>query len=203
MIERAQDTERQERGDARTQAAAVAPSAPPSAAQRVLALQREAGNAAVARMLSRQGTIEAPAAAAPQPAPAAPNWATPVTAQATAVATRTRLRSQLLPYMVNHSDPVVKNTAELFTGATPLLTLDAITKRSDSAVVVANPANPAWVTARAHDAYFTGVTQAPGNVLFAEPNMSGTLVGTTMFLRGHDSGGNLFTLEYMAGVVTH
>jgi hypothetical protein len=211
VSDRVRETDRPGRGE-RTRAKAAAadvgpraagPAALPSAARTVLALQREIGNAAVTRMLARQAPTEAAAANAAQPAPAAPDWSTPLTAQATATATRTRLRTQLLPYMTGHRDPLVRNTAELFTGPNPLLTLDAITKRSDSAAQVALPTTPAWATARPHDAYFTGVTMAAGNVLFAEPTMTGTLLGTTMYLRGHNAGGQLLTLEYMAGVVTH
>jgi len=167
----------------------------------VLALQRAAGNAAVRGILARQSATAAPPAATAAPANAAPDWSSQANAQATAQATRTRLITQLLPFMVTHSDQVVRNTAELFTGATPLLTMDAITKRSDSATQVAKPGLPAWVTARAHDAYFTGVTM--NNVTYSEPNMIGTLTGTTMYVRGHDSSGNLLSMDEMAGVVTH
>ncbi|MGZ4274033.1 MAG: hypothetical protein ACXVRP_09765 [Solirubrobacteraceae bacterium] len=167
----------------------------------VLALQRAAGNAALTGVLARQAGTVAPPGATAAPTNVAPDWTTQANAQATAQATRTRLITQLLPYMVTHSDQVVRNTAELFMGASPLLTMDAITKRSDSAVQVAKPGLPAWVTARAHDAFFTGV--AMNNVVFHEPNMIGTLTGTTMYVRGHDSGGNLLSMDEMAGVVTH
>ena len=136
----------------------------------VLALQRAAGNAAVTGVLARQagasGTVAPPAATA-APTNTAPDWSTQAKAQATAQATRTRLTTQLVPYMVTHSDPVVRNTAELFSGSAPLLAMDAITKRSDSALQVAAPGLPAWVTARAHDAFFTGV--AMNNVVFPSP----------------------------------
>lgn len=167
----------------------------------VLALQRAAGNAAVTGVLSRQSATAAPPAATAAPTNTVPDWSTQANAQATALATRTRLLTQLLPFMVTHSDQVVRNTAELFTGAAPLLTMDAITKRSDSAVQVAKPGLPPWVTARAHDAYFTGVTM--NNVMYSEPNMIGTLTGKTMYVRGHDAGGNLLSMDEMAGVVTH
>jgi hypothetical protein len=170
----------------------------------VLALQRAAGNAAVTGVLARQAGASAtvaPPAATAAPTNTAPDWSTQAKAQATAQATRTRLTTQLVPYMVTHSDPVVRNTAELFSGSAPLLAMDAITKRSDSALQVAAPGLPAWVTARAHDAFFTGV--AMNNVVFHEPNMIGTLTGTTMYVRGHDSAGRLLSMDEMAGVVTH
>lgn len=167
----------------------------------VLALQRAAGNAAVRGVLARQAGTVAPPGATAAPANAGPDWSTQANAQATAQATRTLLITQLLPYMATHSDQVVRNTADLFTGVAPLLTMDAITKRSDSAVRVAKPGLPAWVTARAHDAFFTGVTMS--NVVFHEPNMIGTLTGTTMYVRGHDSAGKLLSMDEMAGVVTH
>ncbi len=170
-------------------------------AETVLALQRAAGNAAVQRALARQaGTVASPGATV-APTNTGPDWSTPATAQATAQATRTRLITQLLPYMVTHTDQVVRNTADLFTGVTPLLTMDAITKRSDSAVQVAKPGLPAWVTARSHDAFFTGVTMS--NVVFHEPTMIGTLTGTTMYVRGHDAAGKPLSMDEMAGVVTH
>jgi hypothetical protein len=167
----------------------------------VLALQRAAGNAAVGGVLARQAGTVAPPGATAAPANAGPDWSTQANAQATAQATRTLLLTQLLPFMVTHSDQVVRNTAELFTGAAPLLTMDAITKRSDSAVQVAKPGVPAWVTAAPHDAFFTGVTM--NNIDFHQPNMIGTLTGTTMYVRGHDSAGQLLSMDEMAGVVTH
>jgi hypothetical protein len=187
-----------ERKPARPAAARpVERSASPVGPEAVLALQRYAGNAAVARLLARQG---APAATA---APAHADWSNPANAQTTAAATRARLLTQLLPFMAAHRDPIVRNTAELFTGTTPLLTMDAITKRPDSALQVAKPTNPAWVTARPHDAYFYGTTIAPANVHFMEPNMIGTLKGTVMYVRGHDSSGDPQSLDEIAGVVTH
>jgi hypothetical protein len=171
----------------------------------LLALQRGAGNAAVAQLLARQATATAATAppAAATAAPAHADWSSPANAQATAAATRNRLLTQLLPFMASHKDPIVRNTAELFTGTTPLLTMDAITKRPDSALQVAKPTNPAWVTARPHDAYFYGTTITPPNVHFMEPNMIGTLKGTVMYVRGHDASGDPESLDKMAGVVTH
>lgn len=151
----------------------------------VLALQRMVGNQAVGRILARlQAT-----------------WNTQANAQATAAATRSRLQTDLLPYMQNHSRQIVKNTAELFTGATPLLTMDAITKRSDSPAQVASPTAPAWVTAARHDAFFRGATM--NNVHYHSKNMIGTIDGTTMYVRGHNSSGDLESLEDMANTVVH
>jgi len=151
----------------------------------VLALQRTVGNRAVGRILARLRA----------------DWSTQANAQATAVATRTRLRTTLLPYMTSHSRKIVRNTAELFTGASPLLTMDAITKRSDSAAQVASPTAPAWVTPARHDAFFVGTTM--NNVDFHQKAMIGTLSGTTMYVRGHDSSGELASLEDMANTVVH
>ena len=88
----------------------------------VLALQRAAGNRAVGRVLARRE-----------------RWGTQAEAQATAHATRTLLTAQLLPYMQRHGRPIVRNTAELFTGASPLLTMGATTKRSDSGAAAGQP----------------------------------------------------------------
>jgi hypothetical protein len=150
----------------------------------VLALQRAAGNRAVGRLLARRES-----------------WATPAQAQATATATRTRLRTQLLPYMQRHGRQIVRNTAELFTGTNPLLTMDAITKRSDSQAQVASPTAPGFVTPALYDAFFTGVTM--NNVDYHQKRMIGTLSGTTMFVRGHDADGDLESLEDMANTVVH
>ncbi|MGZ4245152.1 MAG: hypothetical protein ACXVSE_12760 [Solirubrobacteraceae bacterium] len=79
----------------------------------VLALQRAAGNAALTGVLARQAGTVAPPGATAAPTNVAPDWTTQANAQATAQATRTRLITQLLPYMVTHSDQVVRNTAEL------------------------------------------------------------------------------------------
>jgi hypothetical protein len=184
----------------RTAARPVARPAPAVGPEAVLALQRGAGNAAVARLLARQGATASPAAAATA-TPAHADWSSPANAQTTAAATRTRLLTQLLPFMTSHRDPIVRNTAELFTGPTPLLTMDAITKRPDSALQVAKPTNPAWVTANPHDAYFTGTTIT--NVHFMQPNMIGTILGSTMYVRGHDAAGDPQSLDELAGVVTH
>lgn len=151
----------------------------------VLGLQRAAGNRAVGRVLARLRA----------------DWSTQANAQATAVATRTRLQTALIPYMQRHSRKIVRNTAELFTGATPLLTMDSITKRSDSAAQVANPKKPAWVTALRDDAFFVGQTM--NNVHFHQKGMIGTLSGTTMYVRGHDMSGDLESLEDMANTVVH
>jgi hypothetical protein len=149
------------------------------------ALQRTAGNRAVGRILARLRA----------------DWSTQANAQATAVATRTRLQTSLLPHMSNHSRKIVRNTAELFTGTSPLLTMDAITQRSDSAAQVASPTAPAWVTPARYDAFFTGATM--NNVDFHQKGMIGTLSGTTMYVRGHDSSGELESLEDMANTVVH
>jgi len=157
----------------------------------VLRLQRLIGNRAVGRMLSRR---EAEATATP-----APDWSTQAKAEATAKATRRRLRTDLVAHMQAHASQTVRNTAELFTGTPSMLTLDAITKRSDSAAKVA--AAPSWVDATLYDAFFAGVTM--DNQDFHQKGMIGTLSGSVMYLRGHDSGGNPMSLDDMADTVVH
>jgi hypothetical protein len=151
----------------------------------VLALQRAVGNRAVGRILAR---LQA-------------SWSTQASAQATAAATRTRLQTALISFMQNHSRRIVRNTAELFTGTSPLLTLDAITKRSDSSVQVASPTAPAWVTPGRDAAFFRGATMT--NVHYHDKDMIGTLDGTTMYVRGHTDSGTLEPLEDMANTVVH
>jgi hypothetical protein len=151
----------------------------------LLMLQRAVGNQAVGRILARLRA----------------RWSTQAEAQATATATRTRLRTELLTFMARHSRRIVRNTAELFTGASPLLTLDATTKRSDSPAQLASPTAPAWVNPARHDAFFRGTTM--NNVHFHQKGMIGTLSGTTMYVRGHSQSGRLESLGDMADTVVH
>jgi hypothetical protein len=174
----------------RTAAAAVGAHATHQQAE-ILRLQRLAGNRTVGRLLSRR---EAEATATP-----APDWSTQAKAEATAKETRRRLRTELIAHMQAHSSQIVRNTAELFTGTPPMLTLDAITKRSDSAAKVA--AGPSWADPTLYDAFFTGV--AMDNEGFHQKNMIGTLDGTVMYLRGHDSTGSPMQLDDMADTVVH
>jgi hypothetical protein len=152
---------------------------------------RLGGNRAVGRLLARR---EAEATGA-----AAPDWSTQAKAEATAKATRTRLRTELLPHMQSHAKLVIRNTAELFAGNPPLLTLDATTKRSDSDTSFGSA--PSWADPTLYDAFFRGVTM--DNVHFHQKGMIGTLSGSVMYLRGHDSGGTPMTLESMANTVAH
>ena len=128
-----------------------------------------------------------------------PDWSTQDKAEATAKATRTRLRGELLPHMVGHANALVRNTAEFFSGASPLLKLDAITKRSDSDAKMAKP--PAGYDATLYDAFFLGTSM--DNVDYHQKAMTGTLSGTTMYLRGHDMTGAVESLDTMAFAVTH
>jgi hypothetical protein len=157
----------------------------------LLHLQRLIGNRAVGRMLARR---EAEATATP-----APDWSTQAKAEATAKATRRRLRTDLIAHMQSHASQSVRNTAELFTGNPPMLTLDATTKRSDSPAQVA--AAPSWVDQTLYDAFFRGV--AMDNVHFHQSGMIGTLSGSVMYLRGHDSAGTEMGLDEMADTVVH
>jgi hypothetical protein len=153
----------------------------------VLDLQRSAGNAAVARLL-----------APPDPAPA---WTTQAEAEATAATTRKRLYGELIPHMQKSKHTIEMNTVELFTGASPMLTLEPITKRSDSDAEVKKPGVPGWVDPKLHDAFFTGLTM--NNTKYHDKDMAGTLSGTVMLLRGHNSAGKLLSLDTMASHTAH
>jgi hypothetical protein len=128
-----------------------------------------------------------------------PDWSTQDKAEATAKATQTRLRSELLPHMVGHANALVRNTSEFFSGPSPLLKLDAITKRSDSDAKMAKP--PAGYDATLYDAFFLGTSM--DNIDYHQKAMTGTLSGTTMYLRGHDMTGTVESLDTMAFAVTH
>jgi hypothetical protein len=180
-------------------ARAPRPAAPRrGAAESVLELQQRAGNRAVGRMLARAGTGTAPA---PAPAFVYPDWSTKDNAEATARATQKRLRTELLPHMVAHANPIVRNTAELFTGPSPLLKLDAITKRSDSDTKFADLDPPGWADPTLYAALFYGTKM--DNSQFHLKDMDGTLVGETMYLRGHTSAGTIEGLDDMASTVAH
>jgi hypothetical protein len=179
-----------ETGSARPAAPAFSAPATREGAE-LLRLQRLIGNRAVGRVLSRR---EAEATAAP-----APDWSTQAKAEATAKETRKRLRGDLIRHMQAHSSLIVRNTAELFTGTPSLLTLDATTKRSDSATVISK--GPSWADPTLYDAFFRGVTM--DNVHYHQKGMIGTLSGSVMYLRGHDSTGNPMSLDEMADTVVH
>jgi hypothetical protein len=165
--------------------AVAAPERPRAEAPKLLTLQRQVGNRAVGRILARLVPT--------------PDWSTKDKAEATATATRTRLRTELLPHMVAHAEPMVRNTAEFFSGPRPLLTLDAITKRSDSPALMAKA--PSGYDPTLYDAFFLGT--AMDNIDYHQTGMVGTLTGTTMYLRGHDSAGTVETLDSMASSVVH
>jgi hypothetical protein len=149
-------------------------------APRLLTLQRQAGNRAVGRILARLV--------------ATPDWSTKDKAEETAKATRNRLRTELLPHMVGHANELVRNTAEFFSGPKPLLTLDAITKRSDSDEKMRKP--PAGFDATLYDVFFLGTSM--DNDDYHQKAMTGTLSGNTMYLRGHDMNGTVQDLDTMA-----
>jgi hypothetical protein len=163
----------------------AAPERPRAEAPRLLQLQRQAGNRAVGRILAR---LVDP-----------PDTTTKDKAEATARATRTRLRTELLPHMVGHANALVRNTAEFFSGAEPLLTLDAITKRSDSDEKMRKP--PAGFDPNLYDVFFLGTSM--DNDDYHQKAMTGTLSGTTMYLRGHDMSLNVQDLDTMAYSVVH
>jgi hypothetical protein len=152
---------------------------------RLIELQRRAGNRAVGRILAR---LIAP-----------PDWSTKDKAEATAKATDTRLRNELLPLMVAHAEPVIRNTAEFFTGPNPLLKLTPITKRSDSDALMAKA--PSGYDPTLYDAFFTGTTM--DNVVYHQKAMAGTLTGSTMLLRGHDMNANVLATDTMASHTAH
>ena len=180
MSERVLDQAEQEA----TQAAPWQPAAPAPAHAVALELQRKAGNRAVAQMLARRES-----------------WGTQAQAEATAARTDARLRNDILPYMARHSRRIVRNTAELFTGSTPLLTLSAITKRSDSAALIGAPTAPAWANPAQYDVFFTGTTM--NNTWYTTKNMIGTITGTVMYVRGHFASGEVQSLEGMAETIVH
>jgi hypothetical protein len=163
----------------------------PNAHAEIVRVSRLGGNRAVGRLLARR---EAEATGT-----AAPDWSTQPKAEATAKATRTRLRTELIPHMQSHAKQVIRNTADLFTGSPPLLTLDATTKRSDSATSFGGA--PSWADPTLYDVFFRGVTM--DNKHYHQKGMVGTLSGSVMYLRGHDSAGTLMGLESMANTVAH
>jgi hypothetical protein len=165
--------------------AVAAPERARAEAPKLLRLQRQVGNRAVGRILARLVPT--------------PDWSTKDKAEATARATETRLRNELLPLMVGHSEAVVRNTAEFFTGPNPLLKLTPITKRSDSDALMAKA--PAGYDPTLYDAFFTGTTM--DNVVYHQKAMAGTLTGTTMLLRGHDMNANVLTTDTMASHTAH
>jgi hypothetical protein len=174
-----------------------APRRAPAPSDTVLALQRTAGNRAVGRLLAR--TTASPPA--PVPAFTYPDWSTKANAEATAQATQKRLRTELLPHMLSHTDPVVRNTAEFFSGPTPLLTLDAMTKRSDSDTDFAKLDPPGWADPTLYAAMFFGTTM--NNTEFHLKDSVGTLTDGTMYLRGHTAAGTIESLDDMASSVCH
>jgi hypothetical protein len=100
---------------------------------------------------------------------------------------------------VGHANARVRNTAEFFSGAAPLLTLDAITKRSDSDAKMRKP--PAGYDPNLYDVFFLGTSM--DNDDYHQKAMTGTLSGTTMYLRGHDMSLNVQDLDTMAYSVVH
>jgi hypothetical protein len=168
--------------------ASAAPAGPERAraeAPKLIQLQRQAGNRAVGRILARLVPT--------------PDWSTQDKAEATAKATETRLKNELLPHMVAHAEPVVRNTAEFFSGPNPLLKLAPITKRSDSDALMAKA--PSGYDPTLYDAFFTGTSM--NNVDYHQKAMAGTLDGSTMYLRGHDLNGTVLSLDTMAAHTAH
>ena len=158
----------------------------------VRAVQRLAGNRAAQVVVQRASPVVQRAAA---------SWGTQAAAEATAAATRVRLGAPLLQHMSRHPQRTVRNTAELLGGSAPVVTLDAVTKRSDSASLVAGPTAPSWVSPATHDAYFWGPTMT--NVHFHTKDMIGTLRGSTLYIRGHDRSGALQSLDEMSDTAVH
>jgi hypothetical protein len=128
-----------------------------------------------------------------------PDWSTKDKAEETAKDTRKRLYDELLPHMAAHADPIIRNTAEFFSGAKPLLKLDAITKRADSDAQMAKA--PSGYDPTLYDAFFKGTSM--DNVTYSQKAMAGTLSGATMYLRGHNSSGTVFDLDTMAAFTAH
>lgn len=162
-------------------------------------LQRGAGNAAVARLIARNGTDTATAEQAPAPGPAA----TPgqIAAQeAIAVATRAKLEL-LKPHMLSHSNPTARNTGAMCAPPGPKIKLESITKRADSTLEVQKLG--AGFPPAVYAAFFTGPVH--DNVRVHQRGMIGTLDDTTgtMYVRLHDDGGTARSLEEMTSTVVH
>jgi hypothetical protein len=186
----------------------------PATPRSVLALQRQAGNAAVGRLLQRHEDDAATAVAEPEagPAPAAPAApAAPGQAAAEAIAVETVTRiDKAIDEMAKATDnPTVSNTAALLRGPTPRVRFTPMTPRSDSEAIR---------TARGQAAgsvvyFFTGTTQpplgaAPANppagTLEKRPNVMGTISGDNLvIIRGRDAGGTWRTEEDIKGTLVH
>jgi hypothetical protein len=162
----------------------------PGAHAEVLALQRGAGNRAVAGLLGRQG------------APAVPAAGTPAAAEAEALRTLGLLRDTY-HLMLRSPDVRIHNTALLMDppGERPQggkVRAKAMTQRSDSATLVAargeNPATTAY--------YFYGGQQ--DNEHSFGPNTMGTTEGDgTVVIRGRNSAGVSETSDGIINSLVH
>jgi hypothetical protein len=201
MRERARGRRDAERPDEarREQPAPVPPLA------RVLALQRSAGNRAVAGMLTRHGDHgdhdHAPEAGG-GPATGTPPVLTPAVQEAEALATWGLLRS-VHQQMLNHTDVRIRNTGQMLDPPAERpqggrMSVKPMTLRSDSARLVAdrggNPAQDAY--------YFYGSRQ--DNEHRHGPRTIGTIEGeSTVLVRGKLAGGTWQTHENIMGTLVH
>lgn len=185
---------------------ALDPGTPPGRAEpspaggpagRVLRMQRLAGNTATRSWLSDSGAPMLQRQAPPAPAVAA--------AIADAVRTQNRMTT-VLQNMLSSRNATARNTAQLYTGASPRRTWTPMTRRSDSAAIAAQLG-----TTGTREYFFTGVTQpawTPGSLLPAgtktfEPTVGGTIQGTVALIRGRASGGTEYPDDTLASILVH
>jgi hypothetical protein len=166
----------------------------------VLRMQRLAGNTATRSWL----TVPRPPTLQRQAAPVVP---TPAVAAAIADAVRTQNRmTAVLQNMLSSRNATARNTAQLYTGASPRRTWTPMTRRSDSAAIATQLG-----TTGTREYFFTGVTQpawSPGAPLPAgtktfEPTVGGTIEGTVALIRGRDSGGTEYPDNTLASILVH
>jgi hypothetical protein len=190
------------------------PSRTPETPQHVLALQRQAGNAAVGRLLQREPEQGPTAVADPQAAaaPAGPA-AAPVPGQAAAEAiateTVTRINKAIGEMAKETANPTVSNTAALLQGPTPRVRFTPMTPRSDSEAIR---------TARGQAIgsviyFFTGTTQPPlgavpgsppAGTLEKAPDVMGTIQGDNLIIiRGRYGNGTWRSEEDIKGTLIH
>jgi len=177
----------------------------PETPQHVLALQRQAGNAAVGRLLQRHEDDAAPTVAAPG-AVLAPGQAA---AEAIAVETVTRIDKAIDEMAKATDNPTVSNTAQLLRGPTPRVRFTPMTPRSDSETIrTARGQAPGSVVY-----FFTGTKQPalgatpanpPAGTLEKQPNVMGTISGDNLvIIRGRDASGTWRTEEDIKGTLVH
>jgi hypothetical protein len=175
----------------------------PEAAQAdLIALQRQVGNRAVARLLARDA---APAQAVPGAPPAPAN---PAVAAVEAEAAETVRRCQAaLVTMSRSKDPTERDTAELFLGTTPRLHFTTMTLRSDSEAIRAKrleaPGSMAYFFQGPTQSPWDGTATIPPKTIRFEPNTNGTIDGDTIVVRGRRQSGAWQSEDDLIGTFEH